>query len=107
MTSPRDNDAIVDWTGTPEDPHGYFKLRSFMAEAAVRVANAGHEEAADRLRAASEWGGMPSEWMGESAFALRDALALPNLPADLVADLDDALSAMREGFRRVGQIPNC
>ena len=106
MTSDNRNDVTVDWTGTPEDPHGYFKMRRFLADAALQVANAGHQQAADRLRTASEWVGMPSEWMGESAFALQDALSLPDLPAGLVADLGDALSAIREGFMRVGHIPN-
>ena len=96
----------MDWSGTPDDPHGYFKLRQFVAEAADRVASAGHPETANRLRIASEWVGMPSEWMGECALALKGALELQDLPGDLATDLDDALSGIRLGFQRVGQQPN-
>ncbi|MEY2421634.1 MAG: hypothetical protein QOI95_1701 [Acidimicrobiaceae bacterium] len=96
----------MDWQGTPEDPHGYMKLRDFMSEAAARVAAAGHTDAAERLRVAGSWVGMPSEWMGESALALKTALALDDLPGDLAVDLNDALSAIRTGFQRVGHIPN-
>ena len=81
-------------------------MRQFVAEAAVRVCSAGYRDAAERLQTASEWVGLPSEWMGEIALALKAALALPDLPADLAEGLDDALSAIRTGFQRVGHIPN-
>jgi hypothetical protein len=96
----------MDWQGTPDDPHGYLKLRSFMAAAAERVDAVGHPDAAKRLRVAGSWVGLPSEWMGESALALKAALALDDLPPDLAAELEDALSAIRTGFSRVGHIPN-
>jgi hypothetical protein len=44
--------------------------------------------------------------MGECALALRATLALDDMPDDLRVDLDDALSAIRIGFQRIGDVPN-
>ena len=50
--------------------------------------------------------GMPSEWLGETALVIKDAIAIRDLPADFVAELQDALDAIRSGFRNVGGHPN-
>ena len=95
----------MDWTGTPDDPHGYLTLRRFLAEAAMRLAEAGFDDDASRVRIASEWVGSPSELMGESALALKAAVRRDGLPSDLAADMNDALSAIRLGFQRAGDHP--
>jgi hypothetical protein len=81
-----------------------MKLRSFMADVADRVQEFPKE--AVRLRRAGGRMGLPSEFMGGSAVALKAALAIVGLPAELAADMDDALSAIRTGFERVGHKPN-
>lgn len=93
----------MDWSGTPDDPHGYFKLREFMVDAADRVDALGHAEMSQRLRVAGKWIGTPGEWMGECGLALRDALTVERIPNELRADLEDALAAIRVGFQRAGQ----
>ena len=93
----------MDWSGTPNDPHGYFKLRQFMSDAADRVGDLGLSDTAERLRIAGGWFGTPGEWTGECGVALRDTLACVGLPDKLRADLEDALSAIRVGFQRAGQ----
>lgn len=95
---------VIDWTGTPEDPSGYFKMRSFLTATAERL-SALRVATADQMQAAANWVGLPSEWLGESAFALKATLAVPGLPVDLVDDMQSALDAIREGFRRVGTEP--
>jgi hypothetical protein len=95
---------VIDWTATPDDPSGYLKLRAFLTSAAERLAALGVATAAD-MKTAANWVGLPSEWLGESAFALKETLAVPDLPADLVEDMQSALDAIREGFRRVGTDP--
>jgi hypothetical protein len=95
----------VDWNGTSEDPSGYFKLREFVGHAADELSRAGHDAAADRLRDADRFVGLPSEWMGEFAWALKDALAVDGLSPELRNDLNDALAAIRLGFERVGTHP--
>jgi hypothetical protein len=74
-----------------------------MADAADRVDASGYSEMSERLRVAGKWIGTPGEWMGECGLALRDTLAAQGLPADLRADLEDALAAIRIGFQRAGQ----
>lgn len=96
----------MDWSGTPTDPHGWFKLRDFLASAADAIEGAGYPAEAMRLRGAASSVSMPSEFMGESALALEATLSIPGLPLDLVATLNEALDAIRTGFRRVGDIPN-
>lgn len=95
---------MLDWTGSPDDPSGYVKLRTFLVAAADRLTALG-VPTADDMRSAANWVGSPSEWLGESALALKATLAVPDLPADFVADLKGALDAIREGFRRVGTEP--
>lgn len=95
---------MIDWTGTPEDPHGYLKMRSFLTAAAERLSAHG-VATADEMKAAANSTGSPSEWLGESAFALKATLTVPGLPIDLVDDMQNALHAIREGFRRVGTEP--
>lgn len=98
---------MAPWTGPAlrTTPHGYLKLRRFLAEAATRLAEAGFDDDASRVRIASEWVGLPSEWMGESALALKVAIGRDGLPSNLAADMNDALSAIRLGFQRVGDRP--
>jgi hypothetical protein len=57
------------------------------------------------MKSAANRVGSPSEWLGESAFALNATLAVPGLPLDLVEEMQSALDAIREGFRRVGAEP--
>ena len=57
----------MDWSGTPDDPHGYKKLRSAVDCFAAELVELGMRERADRLRDAQAYIGMPSEWMGEIA----------------------------------------
>ena len=58
------------------------------------------------MKTAATWVGSPSEWLGESALAIKATLAAQGVPADLAADLQSALDAIREGFRGVGTEPN-
>jgi hypothetical protein len=60
---------------------------------------------AEQMRTAANWAGSSTEWLGESAFAIKATLADPQIPADLVAELLAALEAIRVGFRRVGTEP--
>ena len=79
-------------------------MRSFLTATAERL-SALEAPTADQMEAAANWVGLPSEWLGESAFALKATLAVPGLPPDLVEDMKSALDAIREGFRRVGTEP--
>jgi hypothetical protein len=98
-------DVSVDWSGSPDDPHGYFKLRDFLIETSDRLALLGESWASERLRDAGESVGLPSEFMGEAGLALRDALTLSNISPTLTADMESALEAIRQGFRAVGTDP--
>lgn len=93
-----------DWSATPDDPSGYFKFRSFLDELVERLSALG-VATSDQVRAAANSVDLPSEWLGESALAIKATLATPELPVDLVEDLQSALDAIREGFRRVGTEP--
>jgi hypothetical protein len=95
---------VIDWTGTPEDPSGYLKMRSFLIASAERL-SALDVSTADQMKTAAKWVGSPSEWLGESALALNATLAVPGLPLDLVEEMQSALDAIRDGFRRVGTEP--
>jgi len=96
--------SVIDWTGTPEDPSGYSKMRTFLTGAAERLSALG-AATADQMQTAANWVGLPSEWLGESALALKATLAVPGLPVNLVEEMQSALDAIREGFRRVGTEP--
>ena len=95
---------VLDLTATPDDPSGYFKFRAFMTTATERLESLGCPTA-ERMNTAANSVGLPSEWLRESAIAIKATLAVPGLPADLVDDLQRALEAVREGFRRVGTEP--
>jgi hypothetical protein len=96
---------VLDWTGTPDDPSGYAKFREFMATSAERLESLGLATSG-QMKTAANWVGSPSEWLGESALAIKATLAAPGVPDDLVDDLKSALVAIREGFRAVGTEPN-
>jgi hypothetical protein len=96
---------VIDWTGTPDDPSGYVKFRSFLTTATGRLESLGVVTAA-QMKTAANWIGSPTEWLYESALAIKATLAVPGLPADLFEDLQSALDAIREGFRGVGTEPN-
>lgn len=95
---------MLDWTGTPDDPSGYVKLRAFLTSTTERLESLG-VATSDQMKAAANWVGSPSEWLGESALAVKATLAAPGVPDDLVEDLQSALEAIREGFRAVGAEP--
>jgi hypothetical protein len=95
----------MDWSGTPDDPSGYFKMRAFLHAAARQLSDL-DAPTADAIRSAADNPSLPSEWLGQAALAIRATLDLPSLPADLRLDLQSALDAIRQGFRRVGDIPN-
>lgn len=95
----------IDWSGTPDDPQGYFKLRDFLMSTSDRLALLGESGASARVRDAGESVGMPSEFMGQAGVALRDALKLSNVPPPLAEDVKSALEAIRQGFRAVGTDP--
>jgi hypothetical protein len=82
-----------------------MKLRAFMATTTERLESLG-VATSGQMRSAANWVGSPSEWLGESALAIKATLAVPGLPDDLVEDLRSALDAIREGFRGVGDEPN-
>lgn len=94
----------LDLTATPDDPSGYVKLRAFLASTAKRLELLGRATA-EQVNLAARSVDLPSEWLGESAFAIKSTLAIPGLPADLTEDLQSALDAIRTGFRRVGTEP--
>lgn len=96
---------LLDLTGTPDDPSGYLKLRSFLSGTTDQLESL-DVATADQMKAAANWIGSPSEWLGESALAIKATLAAANLPAVLVEDLRSALDAIQQGFRRVGTEPN-
>lgn len=96
----------VDSSGTPNDPHGYEKLRSAVESFAGELDRLGLAPAANRLRGALRHVGSPSEWMGEIAFALKDVLATDHLPLGLRHDMEEAVEAVRGGFRHGGDQPS-
>jgi hypothetical protein len=105
----RKADGIIprmDFSATPDDPHGYKKLRSAVDSFARQLQELGLPTLAARLRDSQKYEGMPSEWMGETAFALSDVLATTWLPNRLRRDMDETVEAIRVGFRRVGSTPS-
>jgi hypothetical protein len=81
-------------------------LRAAVDSFALQLDDLGLGEAAQWLRTAMSYVGLPTEWMGETALALNRALLTPNLPARLRDDMKSAVEAIRTGFRRVGSQPN-
>ncbi len=96
---------VSDWSGTTDDPSGYLKMRAFLGEVAEKLASL-DVATAGQVRAAADWVGSPTEWLGESALALKATLEVAGLPDELTKELQEALDAIREGFRRVGDYPN-
>lgn len=65
----------MDWSATPDDPHGYKKLRAAVDSFALQLDDLGLAPLATRLRTAQQFVGMPTEWMGETALALNSTLS--------------------------------
>jgi hypothetical protein len=96
----------VDWSASPDDPHGYTKLCAAVESFALQLDDLGFGHLATRLRDAQKYVGMPTEWIGETALALNRTLSNAQLPDGLREDMKDAVEAIRTGFRRVGSEPN-
>ncbi|MCP3876833.1 MAG: hypothetical protein GY701_00340 [Sulfitobacter sp.] len=96
---------MSDWSGTPDDPSGYLKMRALLGEVAEKLASL-DVATAGQVREAADWVGSPTEWLGESALALKATLEVAGLPEELTRELQVLLDAIREGFNRVGDHPN-
>ncbi len=77
-----------------------------MDSFALQLGGLGFGRLATRLWDTQKFIGMPTEWMGETALALNDTLSSARLPDGLREDMEDAVDAIRTGFRRVGSDPN-
>jgi hypothetical protein len=97
---------VMGWSVTLDGAHGHRKLREFLASAAERLHELGEDDASASMLGAANCVEPPCEWMSEAALAIKAELALPTLPSDLRDELDSALTAIRTGFRKTGQVPN-
>jgi hypothetical protein len=88
-----------------EDKYGYVKLKSTLENIADKLNKEGYDDLANEvLRASKFYGGMPSEFMGESWLALRKVLACKNELSSETFELAESLcKEIKLGFERVGQ----
>ena len=78
---------------------------SFLIDTSDQLASIGESETSARVRDAGASVGMPSEWMEDAGFALRDALRLSTIPPSFAAEMESTLAAIRQGFRAAGTDP--
>jgi hypothetical protein len=86
------------------DPHGYIQLYDVLLVISSKLRILGRGESADRIFLATQFrGGSPTEFLGESRLALQATLdSERDLPSDIVAEIQNTLEEVNEGFDRAG-----
>jgi hypothetical protein len=84
--------------------HGYQQLHDVLVVMASRLAEAGLNQAAERIGGAAAHYPLspPSEYLGESGLALRRVLDERDVPPQVGADALRWLTTIEQGFRAVG-----
>lgn len=88
-----------------EDKYGYLKLKSTLEIIAEKLIQENQQALANEVaRATKFYGGMPSEFMGESWLALKKILGnKQKLSDDTVILVEDIYKQIEKGFERIGQ----
>lgn len=88
-----------------EDKYGYLKLKNTLEVIAENLIKEGQQDLANGvLRATKFYGGMPSEFMGESWLILKRVLENKNkLSKTTIAIVEETYKQIKEGFEKVGQ----
>lgn len=87
-----------------EDKYGYVRLKNTLEEIAEKLKEEKQDDLAnDVLRASKFYGGMPSEFMGESGLALKSVLKnKKELSKETVKITENIYNEIVEGFEKVG-----
>ncbi len=89
-----------------EGVHGYKKVKNILEDIAILLMKEKKEELAQVvLRAMAFYGGMPSEFLGESWLSLKAVLEeKTSLSERIVSESRTLSNLIEEGFKKVGRM---